>query len=199
MLDREAYRAYTNLSDEEIIGLVRQNDQLAFDVLVLRHKDKIFNTCFRYLSDYEEARDIAQEVFIKAYRGITSFKQECLFSTWIYRIAINVCKNRVESREYKQRRKQLTLEDQNLPNRTEHQGHELESLIIKERQSHVQRALNSLVALPRQLLILRDIEELSYEEIVQITGLKIGTLKSKLSRARNLLAKKLTGVMADEM
>ncbi len=179
-----------------------EGDSRAFDQLVLRHKDRVFNLCYGFFNDYQEANDIAQEIFIKVFRSIKKFRQESSFSTWLYRIAVNTCKNRIKSLEYRftkwrksidnpsaQKEDSATMEIQNGSMSPS------ERLEQKERSSIVRGAINSLANGKKTMILLRDIEGLSYEEIAKITGLNIGTVRSKLSRARNDLRAKLEGAV----
>jgi RNA polymerase sigma-70 factor (ECF subfamily) len=179
-----------------------EGDSRAFDQLVLRHKDRVFNLCYGYFNDYQEANDIAQEIFIKVFKSIKKFRQESSFSTWLYRIAVNTCKNRVKSLEYRFKKWRKSI-DNPLAQKEDSATMEIqngsmspsERLEQKERSSIVRGAINSLADGKKTIILLRDIEGFSYEEIANITGLNIGTVRSKLSRARNDLRAKLEGAV----
>ena len=91
--------------DAALVKAFQAGNKASFDELVLRHKDRLFNLCFRFLGDYQEANDSAQEVFVKIYRSLKGFRLESAFSTWLYRIAVNTCKNKLKSSEYRHKKK----------------------------------------------------------------------------------------------
>ncbi len=174
------------------IKAVVEGDKDAFDFLVLRYKDRVFNLCFRILGDYEEASDAAQLTFVKAYMGLKSFRFNSSFSTWLYTIAINTCKNRLKSSGYKQRKKEVSLlnngESKNGRIKMVSSGPSpLDTLLQKERERLIQSAIDMLPEEFRIMVVLHDIKGLSYKEISIITGRRIGTVKSRLARARKKL------------
>ena len=188
--------------DALLIKAFQRGDKKAFDGLVVRHKDRIFNLCYRFLGDYEEANDSAQEAFVKAYGSLNSFRLESTFSTWLYRIAVNVCKNKLGSSAYKAKRKMVSLDNPGTP------SNEIPPMEIpngapsplarmeeKEKMTLVQRALDNLTADFKMVVTLRDVEGLSYEDIAEITGLNLGTVKSRIARARTDLRNRLRGVL----
>ncbi|MEW6087012.1 MAG: sigma-70 family RNA polymerase sigma factor [bacterium] len=189
-------------NDESLIERIMSGDKLAFDILVPRYKDKIFNLCYRFSGDYTEADDLTQETFIKVYLSVKHFRFESSFSTWIYRIAINVCKNRINSLPYRFKRLTNSLsgskdtEREGLMNDVADNSPapdcEFEE---KERKKIIQKAINKLPKDQMKMIILRDIEGLSYEEIAGITRCNLGTVKSKLARARFSLKEKLKGLI----
>jgi RNA polymerase sigma-70 factor (ECF subfamily) len=187
--------------DVLLIKAFQGGDRAAFDKLVLRHKDKLFNLCYSFLGDYEEANDSSQEAFIKAYQGLKKFRFESSFSTWLYRIAVNTCTNKVKSLAYRQKKMTSSLDNPG-------GMHEKRSLDIrddaptplmeleeKERQNLIRKAIDQLPPEHKAVVALRDIEGLSYEEIAEITGSNLGTVKSRLSRARIDLRSKLRSVL----
>ena len=188
--------------DVELVKAFQVGDRTAFDALVLNHKDKVFNLCYWFLGDRQEANDSAQDTFIKVYRSLKKFRFESAFSTWLYRIAANTCKNRLKSSEYRHKKKIVRLDN---PGEIEGGKYSIEiydkspSPMIdfekKERMMLIYKAIASLPTDQRTIVVLRDIEGLSYEEIANITGLNFGTVKSRLSRARQQLKKKLRGTI----
>ena len=174
----------------------------AFDDLVLRHQDRVFNLCYRFFGDHSEANDMAQEIFIKVYRSMGSFRFESGFSTWLYRIAVNTCRNRLKSMDYRFKKMVGSINGKQNPGMDDtvrefpDESHSPASrLEAKERSSLIQQSIDGLSSDKKTVVILRDIEGLSYEEIAGITGFSLGTVKSKLSRARLALRKKLAGVL----
>jgi RNA polymerase sigma-70 factor (ECF subfamily) len=188
--------------DELLIKAFQKGDKRAFDQLVIRHKDRIFNLCYRFLGDYEEANDSAQEAFVKAYGSLKTFRLESSFSTWLYRIAVNTCKNKLGSSAYKAKRKTVSLdnpgnsEDGPLPMEIQNGSPSpLARMEEEERSRLLQAALDALPMESKAVVAFRDIEGLSYEEIAEITGLNLGTVKSRIARARTELRNKLRGVL----
>jgi len=186
--------------DADLIRSFQSGNKQAFDELVLKHKDKIFNLCYWFLQDYQEANEQAQETFIKVFKGLKKFRFESSFTTWLHRIAVNTCKNRIQSLEYRFRKKTDSLDNpvtQDHFNPVDRITDEADSpdtaLEKKQRSASVRKAINALPEEKKTMIVLRDIEELSYEEIADITGLKQGTVKSKLARAREDLKNKLRG------
>jgi RNA polymerase sigma-70 factor (ECF subfamily) len=176
-------------------------ESIDFDRLVLELKDKVFNLCFRFLGNYEEADDCAQETFVKVYRCLKNFRGDSSVSTWVYRIAVNTCKNRVASAQYRNNRRAIRLDGPVADGEDERPfeiGDEKLSPDARadrnEKGELIQKAIDSLPADQRAVVVLRDIEGLSYEDIAEATGLNIGTVKSKLSRARQELREKLKGL-----
>ena len=177
--------------DTVLIQAIQTGDMAAFDELVLKHKDRLFNLVYWFLGDYQDANDCAQETFIKVFKSIKKFRFESAFSTWLYRIAINTCKNRIKSSEYRWKKKTVSLEISNgskngnpcseIANGSPTPVMALEK---KEKMMRIQKAINLLPEEQNQVVVLRDIQGLSYQDISDITGLNLGTVKSRLARAR---------------
>jgi RNA polymerase sigma-70 factor (ECF subfamily) len=187
--------------DAALVRSFQAGNKAAFDKLVLKHKDRIFNLCFRFLGDYQEANDLAQEVFVKACRSLRGFRFESAFGTWLYRIVVNTCKNKVKSLDYRYAKKMVYLDNpgavqdaHGLEIRDETQS-PLAELEKKERMELIQRAIESLPPEQKMVVILRDIQGLPYDDIADITGCGLGTVKSRLSRARLELRRKLMKVI----
>ncbi len=188
--------------DIELVKQFQSDDETAFDRLVVKHQNLVFTVCYRMLGDYDEANDCAQEVFIKIYNNLGKFKLKSSFTTWIYRIAVNTCKNRLSSSEYRVTRRMLRL-DKSSNDEEDRRGREIsdgsynpETLYEKsEKEIEIQKAIDSLPPRQKSLVVLRDIEGKSYDEIVEITGIKLGTVKSKLARARHHLRNELKGIL----
>ncbi|MEL6349513.1 MAG: sigma-70 family RNA polymerase sigma factor [Myxococcota bacterium] len=182
-------------SDAVLVQRFQRGDNAAFGVLVARYQDRIFSQCLRWMGDPRIAEEVAQDVFLAVFRALPRFRGESRFSTWIYRITVNHCKNR---RQYRSRRKVDRHEpiegnprDDDAPARQiAHQGPGTDR---KAQQSEaeviLQEALNSLDEAQRTIILLRDIQDLSYDEIADILDLPRGTVKSRLHRARAELAR----------
>ncbi|MBW2251479.1 MAG: sigma-70 family RNA polymerase sigma factor [Deltaproteobacteria bacterium] len=184
--------------DVELINAFKAGKKSAFDELVLRHKDRVFNLCYWFVGDYQDANDLAQDVFFKAFKALKSFRFESAFSTWIYRITVNTCKNKLNSLQYRLKKKFVHFKNTAAKSNPgveivdETSSPEIE-LGRKEKSRLIQTAINSLPAEKKAVVVLRDIEGLSYEEISSATGFNLGTVKSKLARARQDLREKLKG------
>ncbi|MFC1840301.1 RNA polymerase sigma factor [Thermodesulfobacteriota bacterium] len=192
--------AVNSINDSDLVRSFKEGNQIAFERLVIKYQDRIFNLCFRFLGDRNEAEDTAQEVFIKVYKALKRFRSESSFYTWIYRITVNTCKNRVKSLDYRRSKKNITLDDEkdskftSAPYASGMDENPDQIIVKKERIKQVQNAIKDLTSDHRAVIILRDIEGFSYEEISEITGHKLGTVKSRLSRARNDLRTILKGI-----
>jgi RNA polymerase sigma-70 factor (ECF subfamily) len=188
--------------DNGLVRAFQSGDRSAFDRIVLRYQSKVFNLCYWYLGDYQEANDTAQITFMKVYRSLQGFRFESSFSTWLHRIALNNCKNRIKSSEYRERKRAVPIH-----NPGHHGGngplHEMKDdapspmaqLEEKEKRRMIRDAMGALPEEHREMVTLRDLQGLSYEEMAQVTGLNLGTVKSRLARARLDLKERLKKVM----
>lgn len=193
--------ANTDVNDSDLVESFKEGNNVAFERLVAKYQDRIFNTCYRFLGNMQEAEDVAQDVFIKVFKGLKRFRSESSFYTWIYRIAVNTCKNRVKSLDYRRLKKKKELTEENYTADSKaaavvgSNNDPAEFFEKKERMKQIQNAIKKLPSDQRAVVVLRDIEGFSYDEISEITGHKLGTVKSKLSRARNELRNRLMRIM----
>jgi len=186
--------------DERLVRSFLEGNDSAFDRIVLIHKKFVFNLCYRLLGDYDDADDCAQEVFIKIHRTLKGFRFESSFRTWLYRVAVNTCKNRIKSLEHRigMRKVRLDMSNRSDSERVDivdHGQSPADELKRKEIGRLIQDAVAKLPAEQRLVVVLRDMNGRSYEEIAEITGLRLGTVKSKLSRARLRLRQLLEGAI----
>ena len=181
------------LTDTELVERYLAGDTRRFQELVERYEDRMVNFIQRAIGDRDRAQDLAQEVFIREYRHLKRFDQEKKFSTWIYTIASNLAKNELRNRS----RNPLVLfqtltsswDDDHRPLQFEDSSMRPDDLFRKRQlQEMVERAADALPVHHREVFILREIEGKSYEEIAEITGTQLGTVKSRLNRARNRFA-----------
>lgn len=185
-----------NASDHALIEAARGGDETAFAEIVGRYRNPITNYLYRFLNDYEEAVDLAQETFVRVYFAIERYHTDYAFSTYIYRIATNLAISEIRKRK---RRKLLSLTglfQAEGEEATEFQPPDTrslpdENLIDDERSSVIARAISTLPEKYRVPIVLRDIEGKSYDEVATILELGLGTTKSRISRARGLLKEKL--------
>jgi RNA polymerase sigma-70 factor, ECF subfamily len=190
--------------DSRLVRAFQAGESSAFDRIVLRYQTAIFNLCYWVLGDYQEASDMAQVTFMKAYQSLHGFRFESTLSTWLHRIAVNNCKNRIKSSEYRAKKRTLPIEN---PWHAEASGPSVEMedgapspmavLEQKERSRLIRKAIHSLGQEQREIITLRDIQGLSYEEITEVTGLNPGTVKSRLARARIELKERLRSVIGN--
>ncbi len=172
------------IGDAECVKRVQRGDTESFEILVRRHQHTTFNLIYRFLGDYDEATDTAQEVFLSAYKSIQQFRGDATFSTWLYRIAFNHASTRRRSLNSKLQRQIALKDDAVLVDCSENPETSAER---KEIQQCVQQALNSLDGDDAQIILLRDLQDVSYEDIAQTLDVPIGTVKSRLHRARQAL------------
>ena len=181
------------INEREWIQRVLSGDQDAFAHLVKEYEKQVYHLCLRMVGNSEDAADLAQEAFFKAWKGLKFYKFEASFPTWLYRLTTNVCIDFLRKQK-RQLTVSLTVEDEEDGQETELPDHAPlpeEQLLKKERQQQIQRAMQELEEEARLILSLRVVEDLSYEQIAQIMDLKIGTVKSRLARARERLKKSL--------
>jgi len=187
------------LDEKRLIRRLKQRDDAAFGRMVLQFQGPVFNLCLRMLSNPTEAEDVAQDVFVKCFLAIESFRGDSSLGTWLYRIAVNLCKNRLKY--LGRRRYNATDRFEDLPDGAVSRGGQGRSTLGdapprpdlafegSQAERRVQRALAAVDDEYRALLVLRDVQGFSYAEVVTITGLPEGTVKSRLHRARAMFRK----------
>lgn len=178
-----------SVSDEQLVARAKQGDNRSFDLLVLKYQHKVLALVRRFVRDPVEAEDIAQEAFLKAYRALASFRGESAFYTWLYRIAVNAAKNALDSRK---RRPGSDVDIDEIEEfafsdslRVEENPESL--LASEDLQRVVQETLAGLPDELRQALVLREFEGMSYEEIATAMSCPIGTVRSRIFRAREAI------------
>jgi len=182
--------SYAEQDDVTLVSACQVGDQDAFALLVQRHQRFVFNLVFRMLGHYEEADEVTQETFLAAWQGLPGFRGNARFSTWLYRIAYNCALKQLEQRKRDQALQlaiQVEQADQRI-NNDERIGAEIEA---HDHQTIVREHLSKLPAKYRIVLVLRHLQEMTYEEMAEILTLPIGTIKTHLFRARNLLKERL--------
>ena len=190
--------------DDEFVGLCQKGHAEAFEPLVEKYQRKMLNIAYRMIGNYAEACEVVQDAFLSAYRSIRTFRGEARFSTWLYRIVVNLSKNRMEQMKVRAAREVYSIDN---PSKTEEgslspdppdQGPSvLEKLEQKEVEAKVQGCINGLDSEYREVVVLRDIQGFSYEEIRDILKIPDGTVKSRLFRAREALKDSLKKVLGD--
>lgn len=192
--------------DTRLIERLVARDERAFNELVRAYEGRIVRLVARMIGNQEEAKDLAQDVFVQVFKAIGSFRGDSKFSTWIYRIAVNLCKNRVKYLKVRHASEQDELDsvaEKSLGDARPAGGQGLgrpdEQMAGKQVERIVQQAIQELEPSFRECLVLRDVEELSYEEIEEITGLAAGTVKSRIHRARAQLREKVERELGEKI
>ncbi len=183
-----------NITDQELVARVQGGDKAAFDLLVLKYQNKLVNLISRYVYDSSEVYDVAQEAFIKAYRALPNFRGDSAFYTWLYRIAINTAKNHlvamgrrppgsdIDAEEAEQYDGAADLREYDTP----------EGMLLKDQvERTVADAMQQLPEDLRTAITLRELEGLTYEEIAEAMGCPVGTVRSRIFRAREAIQKRL--------
>jgi RNA polymerase sigma-70 factor (ECF subfamily) len=195
--DERAVPSALRLTDAELAAASGNGDPAAFGELVLRHQDRAYNLAFRLTGSPEDAADTVQEAFLKAYRGIRSFRRQSSFYTWLFRIVVNEVRSRRRRKGYS-RRAEFSLDAANDgdpargPAAARSDGPDpSEEASLAERRQIVEAALQALEFEQRAIIALRDIEGRDYAEIAEVLGCPAGTVKSRLHRARMALKEAL--------
>lgn len=186
-------------SDQQLVARVQKGDRRAFDLLVLKYQHRILALVGRFISDHAEAQDVTQEAFIKAYRALPSFRGESQFYTWMYRIAVNTAKNHLISRGRKTPTHDIDLDD------AAYFADEMNMRDVDTPDALLQRdqlravVFDAIEELPEELrraVTLRELEGLSYEEIADAMDCPIGTVRSRIFRAREAIEKKMRPLLS---
>lgn len=181
-------------TDQQLVQRVQAGDRSAFNLLVLKYQHRVLKLVGRFVSDAAEAEDVAQEAFIKAYRALASFRGDSAFYTWLYRIAINTAKNALVSSRRRPVDFDLDLQD---PEQYDRHAKLKDAdtpegvLLTEEIRQVVENAMEQLPEDLRTAIVLRELEGLSYEEIAEAMDCPVGTVRSRIFRAREAIDKKL--------
>jgi len=184
--------------DQDLVLRVQQGDKSAYDLLVIKYQHKIIQLVNRYVKDSSEAQDVAQEAFIKAYRALGNFRGESAFYTWLYRIAINTAKNYLVSRARRNSDYQVDIQDaEQIENAPQLQGMETPERLLfnQEIVETIKSAIENLPEEMRVAIMLREFEGMSYEEIAEAMDCPVGTVRSRIFRAREAIDSKLTPLL----
>ena len=184
----------TESTDKELVKRVQKGDKGAFDLLVLKYEHKIVNLVMRYVRDPELALDISQEAFIKAYRALPRFRGDSAFYTWLYRIAVNTAKNYLAAQRRRPADIELDLqepEQYGLHAKLKETDTPEGVALGMELQETLERAIQALPDDLRTAIILRELDGMSYEEIAQTMDCPVGTVRSRIFRARDAIGKKV--------
>jgi RNA polymerase sigma-70 factor (ECF subfamily) len=186
-------------ADHELVSMVQEGDKRAFDLLVLKYQQKVASLISRYIRDSTEVMDVTQEAFLKAYRALPGFRGESAFYTWLYRIAINTVKNHLVAQGRRPPGDDVeaeVAEQMDMGNRLRELGTPESHLLTEEIARTVQQALDELPTDLRTAIVLREFEGLSYEEIANAMDCPIGTVRSRIFRAREAIDKRLRPLLS---
>jgi RNA polymerase sigma-70 factor, ECF subfamily len=194
-------------SEQRFIERLVAHDERAFNQLVEAYEHRVFRLVHRMLGRRDEAEDMAQEVFVQVFKAVGQFRGDSKLSTWLYRIAVNLCKNRIKylSRRHTDAQDELETVVERAPlnpaKGVTYGGMARPDQVVEGYQVEriVQRCMAEIDPEFREVLVLRDVEDLSYEEIADITGLADGTVKSRIHRARGMLKQKVEQAMGEKI
>lgn len=181
-------------TDKQLVARVQRGDKRAFDLLVIKYQHKILALVSRFISDHAEAQDVTQEAFIKAYRALPGFRGESQFYTWLYRIAVNTAKNFLVSRGRKTPTQDIELDDASYFVDEERLRDVDTPDALMQREQLREVVFSAIAELPEELRVavtLRELDGLSYEEIAEVMDCPIGTVRSRIFRAREAIDKKM--------
>jgi RNA polymerase sigma-70 factor, ECF subfamily len=180
----------TNQTDAELVAACLAGERDAFGIIVERHRRHVYQLCYRFVGNHEDANDLAQDVFIRAFRGLRTFKSQSSLGTWLYRIGVNVCLNRVSIKAPKPESLEplIAMSDQRVASQEESPT---DALLRDERAAQVRAAIARLPKKQRATLVLRVYHDLPHEEIAKALGSSVGAVKANFFHALNNLKKLL--------
>ena len=177
--------------DLEFVLQAQDGDGKAYEELVRRHQRRVFNVAYRILGDYDEALDISQDAFIQAYRSIGGFRREARFTSWVLTIAVNLCRNRLKYWKRRARNRTRSMDEpirhgdsEIVPELPDERPSSLDALSAQETGKIIREEIMELPEEYRSVLVLREMQEMSYDEVSEILGIAAGTVKSRLHRGR---------------
>jgi len=189
--------------DARLASLLRQGSEEAYELLVARFQQPVYNLVYRLLADPGESCDVVQEVFLKIFRNIATFRSQSSLKTWIYRIAVNEVHN-YRRWFYRHRRQEVVLEDENEGGKNfgetvpDHGRSPYDYALDGEKRVMIEDALAHINPMFRAAVVLRDVEDLSYEEIADVLDISLGTVKSRITRGREAMRRELEGRLEPE-
>jgi len=186
------------LSDHELVERFKNGERHLFDVLVDKYSGRAYQIAFGVLNSREDAEEVAQDVFIRIFKALPKFRGDSEFTTWMYRIAMNLARNKYRWNKSRGANKNISMQEtvdeddsRTVVQVAESRPSPDDELGLDEYQRDIMREIESLPPLYKNALILRNVEEMSYEQIAEVLGCKLGTIKSRIARAREELRKRL--------
>ena len=191
-------------ADAALIALSQKGDLTAFETLVAKHQKRMLNVAFRIVGEYDDACEVVQDAFVSAYKNIRGFRQEAKFSTWLTAITVNLSKNRLKRMIIRQKREPVSLDapiqtadGEMMPDPASNEPSVLDRMVKRDIQAKVQDCIKVLEPDFREVLVLRDMQDFSYDEISGMLKVAAGTVKSRLFRARESVKDCLKKSMGD--
>lgn len=186
-------------NDQQLVARVQKGDRRAFDLLVIKYQHRVLALVSRFIPDFAEAQDVTQEAFIKAYRALPNFRGESQFYTWMYRIAVNTAKNYLVSRNRRTPLRDIDVDDAEFFADEGNMKDVASPEKLMARDQLQQVVFDAIAALPEDLrmaITLREMDGLSYEDIAQVMSCPIGTVRSRIFRAREAIEQKMQPLLA---
>lgn len=184
-------------TDQQLVDRVKRGDKRAYELLFIKYQPQLVGLVGRYLRDQDEVQDVVQEAFIKAYKALPRFRGDSAFYTWLYRIAINTAKNHLVSRSRRPPSTDIDIEDGEFQDSSgilsDIQNPE-NSLATEQLEAVVYKAIDDLAEDLKVAITLREFEGLSYDEIAEVMDCPVGTVRSRIFRAREAIEKKIAGI-----
>ncbi|MBX3725165.1 MAG: RNA polymerase sigma factor RpoE [Xanthomonadales bacterium] len=186
--------------DQQLVERVQRGEQAAFDLLVRKYQHRILAVINRYLNDFAEAQDVAQETFLRAYRALGNFRGDSAFYTWVYKIAVNTAKNHLVSQGRRPPTDDVAVDDAmhfNGESQLKDRATPENELLRQEIERNVTAAVEELPEELRTAITLREVDGLSYEEISEVMACPIGTVRSRIFRAREAIDRRIRPLLSD--
>jgi len=186
--------------DQLLVERVQAGDQTAFDLLVRKYQHRILAVIGRFIRDPAEAQDVAQEVFLRAYRALGNFRGDSAFYTWVYKIAVNTAKNHLVAQSRRPPGDDVAIEDAvhfTADSQLKDRATPENELLRQEIERHVTAAVDDLPEELRMAITLREVDGLSYEEIAEVMGCPIGTVRSRIFRAREAIERRIRPLLSE--
>jgi RNA polymerase sigma-70 factor (ECF subfamily) len=191
----------TQRQDDELVRRLRTGEEAAYEDLLSRFQQPVYNLAYRLLNDPGDASDVVQEVFLKVFRNVSHFRRQSSLKTWIYRITVNEAHNQ-RRWFFRHRSREVGLDDEPEQKRTRNvpdsERSPFDCTFDREKHELIENALARINPLFREVVVLRDVEDLSYEEIAEVLQISLGTVKSRILRGREALREELTARLEPE-